>query len=82
VTTTLLLGSAVLPGVSALGNWMISHRWTTGWLLITVIQIGWAVFGAATGQWGFTAWSVVFFTINLRAWIRWRRHDNALHAMA
>jgi hypothetical protein len=79
---TLLLGSLLLPGVSALGNWMISQRWTTGWLLITVIQFGWAGFGAATGQWGFVMWSVFFFVINLRGWIKWRREDNALHAMA
>jgi hypothetical protein len=80
--TLLLLGSAVLPAVSALGNWMISHRYTTGWLLVTVIQFGWGAYGAVTAQWGFTCWACVFFTINLNGWIRWRREDNALHAQA
>ena len=80
--TTLLLGSALLPGISALDNWMISQRWTTGWLLLTVIQFGWGLYGALTGQWGFTGWSVFFFCINLRGWLKWRREEAALHAQA
>lgn len=80
--TFLAAGSAALPAVSALGNWMISNKHTTGWLLITVIQFGWIAYGTLTTQWGFVGWGIVFLWINGRGWIRWRRADNALHAEA
>lgn len=80
--TLLLLGSSLLPATAVLGTWATSQRLTSGWLLAALIQLSWAVYGAFTGQWGFTAWGAVLAVFSVHRWIRKRREDDDLHAMA
>jgi hypothetical protein len=67
--------SVALAGGAVVISWLIGNRWTPAWLLSLGFQGLWAVYAVATQQWGFVASAVVFGTMNVRNYRKWRQLD-------
>ena len=58
-----------------LANLLTGHKRRVGWLVGCVADLSFAVWGAATAQYGFLVGSGVFFVVRVRNYLRWRRED-------
>lgn len=62
-----------MAGMPAVGLILAGYRNYLGWVICLVAQVGSAIFGTVTHQWGFAAMAPVYTVIYAFNLIRWRR---------
>jgi hypothetical protein len=67
--------SVGLSAIAITNSWLIGNRWTPAWIIAALYQCLWATYAVATAQWGFVASAIIFGTMSVRNYRKWKRLD-------
>lgn len=62
----------VIDALGLASAWLLASQRRTGWAVSLAAQLVWLVVAVLTGQWAFVVASIVYGTVAVRGWRRWR----------
>jgi len=67
--------SYLLGGLGVICLWMIGSKSSKGFLLGILVQLLWVVYAFQTEQYGFLASAVVYISVYIRNYWRWKQNE-------
>lgn len=55
------------------GVYMIGSKNRLGFLIMMIASLSWLTVGFMIGSWALMLGSMVFFSLHVRGWVKWRR---------
>lgn len=56
-----------------IGVVLTGRKKSIGWFVFAIAQVLYVIFGIITGQWGFVLSAPIFFVLDIKYWLEWRK---------